>query len=110
MVSPLSGSAPSVNRMLSILAGNAPLQRMGAEGDQSSDDIAPIAIGKSELSDAVSPLTDEHGLGWMTDEQWKDLYDMLLEFEALPGPFDYKTAFTDRFLREAYDGGELRWP
>ena len=65
---------------------------------------------ETELADAVSSLTQENGLGWMTDAQWKDLYDMLLEFEALPNPFDYRTAFSDRFLREVYDGGKLRWP
>ena len=67
---------------------------------------------ETELADAVSSLTQENGLGWMTDEQWKRLYDLLLECEceALPNPFDYRTAFTDRFLREVYQGGELRWP
>ena len=64
----------------------------------------------TEIDDASSPLTDEHGLGWMSDAQWKDLYDQLIEFEALPRPFDYQTSFTDRFLRSVYDGGELIWP
>ena len=64
----------------------------------------------TEIRDAVSPLTREHGLGWMTDEQWKALYDQLIEFEALPEPFDYRTAYTDRFLRAIYDGDKLRWP
>ena len=65
---------------------------------------------KTELRDAVSPLTDENGLGWMTDGQWKALYDQLIEFDALPRPFDYQTAYTDRFLREVYEGNRLRWP
>ena len=65
---------------------------------------------ETELADAVSTLTQQNGLGWMTDAQWKGLYDMLLEFEALPNPFDYRTAFSDRFLHEVYKGGELRWP
>ena len=65
---------------------------------------------ETELADAVSDLTERRGIGWMKDQQWKDLYDLLLEVEALPAPFDYRTAFTDRFLREAYDGNELRWP
>ena len=65
---------------------------------------------ETELRDAVSPLTDENGLGWMTDGQWKALYDQLIEFDALPRPFDYQTAYTDRFLREVYDGNRLRWP
>ena len=64
----------------------------------------------TELADATSPFTDERGLGQMTDEQWKALYDHLLEFEALPQPFDYTTAFTTTFLERAYDGNKLRWP
>jgi ABC-type nitrate/sulfonate/bicarbonate transport system substrate-binding protein len=53
---------------------------------------------RTELGDAVSPLTEAKGLGWMTDEQWKSLYDQLLKFNALPGPFDYQAAYTDIFL------------
>lgn len=64
----------------------------------------------TELADATGPVTDEHGLGHMTNEQWKALYDHLLKFEALPQPFDYRTAFTTSFLEEAYDGNKLRWP
>ncbi len=64
----------------------------------------------TELADATGPVTDEHGLGHMTNEQWKALYDHLLKFEALPQPFDYRTAFTSSFLERAYDGNKLRWP
>ena len=64
----------------------------------------------TELADAKSPLTDERGLGHMADEQWMALYDHLLKFEALPQPFDYRTAFTMTFLERAYDGNKLRWP
>lgn len=63
-----------------------------------------------ELADAVSQITQDHGLGWMTDQQWKRLYDQFVEFDALPRPFDYQTAYTDRFLKAVYDGNELRWP
>ncbi len=65
---------------------------------------------ETELRDAVGPVTYQHGLGWMTQEQWRGLYDQLVEFEALPMPFDYRTAYTDRFLEAVYDGNELRWP
>lgn len=63
-----------------------------------------------ELQDAVGPVTDSNGVGWMTDEQWQALYDHLLEFEALPGPYDFKTAYTDRFLQAIYEDAELVWP
>lgn len=65
---------------------------------------------ETELRDASSPLTDERGLGWMTAAQWGELYDHLLEFEALPRAFDYRTAYTDRFLNAVYRDGELVWP
>ena len=65
---------------------------------------------KTELDDSISPLTEENGAGWMTDDQWQKLYDMLLQYEAIPKPFDYKTAFTPRFLEEIYQNGNLDWP
>ena len=63
-----------------------------------------------EMADAVSPQTREHGLGWMNDDKWEALYGQLEKFEALPQPFDYRTAYTDQFLTAVYDRGELRWP
>ena len=63
-----------------------------------------------ELQDAVGSVTERNGAGWMTDEQWQALYDHLLEFEALPGPYDFKTAYTDRFLQAVYEDAELVWP
>ena len=65
---------------------------------------------ETELHNAASPLTDERGLGWMTEAQWRELYDHLLEFEAIPRPFDLKAAYTDRFLRAVYTDGRLQWP
>ena len=65
---------------------------------------------ETEMADAASPLTDERGLGWMTADQWRALYDHLVAFEALPKPFDVETAYTDRFLKAVYKDGELRWP
>ena len=65
---------------------------------------------RTELDDSISPLTEENGAGWMTGGQWQRLYDMLLQYEAIPKPFDYGTAYTDRFLEEIYEGGKLDWP
>lgn len=61
----------------------------------------------SEIADSVSPLTDDKGLGWMADEQWLALYDYLIEYDAIPAPFDYKSAFTLKFLQEVYEQGML---
>ncbi|MBI2165566.1 MAG: ABC transporter substrate-binding protein [Chloroflexi bacterium] len=65
---------------------------------------------QKEMEDAVSPLTEKYGLGWMSEEQWQAFHDSLLEYQALPGSVDVKSAFTDRFLKEIYRGGKLRWP
>ena len=64
----------------------------------------------TEKEDAISPLTADNGLGWMTVEQWQALHDSLVEYGALASPVDVGAAFTDRFLREIYRGGELVWP
>ena len=65
---------------------------------------------REELRDAQSVDADRNGLGWMTDGQWKALYDQLIEFEALPNPFDYRTAYDDQFLKRIYEDGRLVWP
>ena len=65
---------------------------------------------ETELADAVSQLTEERGIGWMTDDQWRTLYEHLIDFDALDRPFDYRTAFTTSFLQRAYQYGNLRWP
>lgn len=65
---------------------------------------------KTELSDAVSPLTKEHGFGWMTSTQWKNLYEFLLKYEALPNPFDYESAYDISFLTTVYENFEREWP
>lgn len=65
---------------------------------------------RAELKDARNALTQKNGLGWMADAQWKALYDQLIEYSSLPKPFDYRTAYDDRFLKEAYKGGKLQWP
>ena len=65
---------------------------------------------RTELDDSISPITDANGAGWMTADQWQKLYDMLLQYEAIPNPFDYTTAYTDRFLQDIYQDGNLDWP
>ncbi len=65
---------------------------------------------ETELRDAAGPVTRELGMGWMNDGQWRALYEQLIEFEALPGPFEYETAYTDDILRAVYEDGSLLWP
>ncbi len=65
---------------------------------------------KTELADAQGPVTLAQGLGAMTGEQWKALYDQLLKYQALPAPFDYQTAFEARFVQASYRSKQLVWP
>jgi len=55
---------------------------------------------ESELQDAISPLTEQHGLGWQTLAQWQDLAAMLQQYDALP-PVDVEKAFTNDILKAA---------
>lgn len=65
---------------------------------------------RQELRDAQSALTDANGLGWMMAEQWKALYDQLIEFQALSKPFDFRSAYDETFIRQVYKDGKLQWP
>lgn len=53
---------------------------------------------ETELADAHTPLTDEFGIGWQTEEQWQRLIDSLLEYGALAGPVEAGEVFTNQFL------------
>ena len=65
---------------------------------------------EAELADAVSDLTDSFGVGWMTEGQWKELYDRLVEYEAIEKTFDFRDAYYTGFLEDVYDGNRLKWP
>ena len=62
----------------------------------------------TEIRDSVGPVTELSGLGSMTDNQWKALYDQLLYHKVLKGPFDYTTAFTNEFLEEIYQNTKFK--
>lgn len=61
-------------------------------------------ILETELANAVSPLTDENGLGWFTADQFGALQDVLLEYEAMAQAIDLDAAL-DRSFLEAIHGG-----
>ena len=65
---------------------------------------------EAELADAVSSLTESFGVGWMTEGQWKELYDHLVEYGAIEKTFDFRDAFYTGVLEDVYDGNELKWP
>ncbi len=55
---------------------------------------------ETELRDAYSEFTEDHGLGWQTTEQWQALHDSLLKYDALAKSLDVNEAFTQEFLKE----------
>jgi len=60
---------------------------------------------ETELKDAHSPVTDAHGLGWQTTEQWQALADTLVKYGALPQAIEVGGAFTNQFLADASPKG-----
>jgi ABC-type nitrate/sulfonate/bicarbonate transport system substrate-binding protein len=54
----------------------------------------------SELLDAESKVTQQHGVGWQTREQWQALATMLQEYEAMP-EVDVDAIFTTSILEAA---------
>lgn len=52
---------------------------------------------ETEIADAHSALTDEHGVGWQNAEQWQTLSDFLVNYDAMQ-PLDPQKAFTISLL------------
>lgn len=52
---------------------------------------------EAELADAQS----EHGTGWQDAAQWQSLADMLVKYEALPGPTNVSAAFDTAIWKQA---------
>jgi ABC-type nitrate/sulfonate/bicarbonate transport system substrate-binding protein len=58
---------------------------------------------QTELLDLASEVTDRHGIGWQTSEQWQALMEMLVEADAM-SPIDVETVFTTEVLMLANGG------
>lgn len=71
------------------------MDHVGSEGDRDHQ----LYMLETELADSVSDVTEEHGVGWQTAEQWQSLQDFLLEYDALTSPVEIGDAFTTDFLR-----------
>lgn len=61
-----------------------------------------------ELDAAQSGLTREHGIGWMTEEQWRRLQDALVQHDAIEKPVDLRSIFTTEYLEKIYDEGKIK--
>jgi ABC-type nitrate/sulfonate/bicarbonate transport system substrate-binding protein len=78
-----------------------------AEGEDPAHQRAMFDV---ERAGAESDLTRERGLGWMVEDQWQRLHDVLLEFGALKAPRDVRQSFDDGPLRATYrEGRVIRW-
>lgn len=76
------------------VALDAVMDHVGADADRDHQRF----ILTTELADARSEVTDEHGLGWQTRQQWQSLHDLLLTYDALAGPIEVEEAFTTALL------------
>jgi ABC-type nitrate/sulfonate/bicarbonate transport system substrate-binding protein len=65
---------------------------------------------RTELEMAAGPITQRHGPGWSTEDQWQALHDSLLKYGGLAAPTDVKLAFSDAVLQRVYRDGKLQWP
>lgn len=53
----------------------------------------------SELKDLEGPVTEGHGSGWQTAEQWQAMADMLTRYDAMPA-VDVNKVFTTSVLEK----------
>ena len=68
-------------------------------GPETDPDLMRFML-ESELADAYGEVTDAHGLGWQTSEQWTALEELLVEYDAMT-PTDPNAAFTNAILEAA---------
>ena len=71
--------------------------------DDDADLVHERFILDTELANAVSPLTDENGLGWFTQKQFADLQAVLINYDAMEGQVDLSVALDRSFLEEIHD-------
>ncbi|MBI9076023.1 MAG: ABC transporter substrate-binding protein [Desulfatibacillum sp.] len=62
---------------------------------------------QTAMMDAQAPLihTGEDNIGWMKQEDWRIMCQILLDQKSLSRPIDEKTVFTMDFLEHIYKGG-----
>ena len=77
--------------------------------EEVAPETLPVAVPQLCPADG-SPHTDANGLGWMTEDQWQEFHDSLIKYDALPDSQDVSSAFTDEFLKNIYEDGEVKWP
>ena len=61
---------------------------------------------QAQMMEASLPLihTGEDQIGWMREEVWQGMHDILLEQGILAGPVDVDKVYTMEFLQKIYGG------
>jgi len=80
--------------------GNAEIQ--AADPTMGSDQIAFARSKLIEYGIVDSGDTAKLGIGAMTDEKWKSLFDKLVSYGLYPANMDYKKAFTLQFVNKGH--------
>lgn len=73
---------------------DAVMEHVGSDADRDHQRF----MLDTELEEAESDLTAQHGIGWQTRDQWQDLFELLERYDAVSGPVDVTAAFTNDFL------------
>lgn len=81
---------------------------MGVAPDEDREHQRQMLL--TELGEVQSAATRQHGLGWMTREQWQTLHDSLLRFGGLGRPLNPANVYAPVFLERIYQNGHLKWP
>ena len=60
------------------------------------------------VMEAQVPLihTGIDDIGWMREEVWEEMYQLMLNHGILDAPLDTKTVYTMDFLHKVYGGGQ----
>lgn len=73
---------------------------------ENEDEAHQVYMLRSEIKDASSEITEEYGLGWMTDNQWDMFYKYLKEWGVLAKDIDIKNVYTTSILEKVYKDDE----
>ena len=76
----------------------AEITAKSAPGYAEKADVLLAQIKADIASTFSSPATKEHGLGWMTKNQWDETIKTLTEQGVLKTPVLVDDVFTDKFL------------
>lgn len=78
--------------------GNALIRQ---DNPEMTDEQLAFGLEKMKEYELVTGMgVDENGIGYMSDERWKEIYDFMVEVDLVPAGVDYAKAYTLEFLPE----------